>query len=285
MEQGSKEWHEWRDTGIGSSDACVIMGTSPWSTPRKIAEIKRGIRERDKANFAMKRGLDLEHEARLAYEKHTGEVMQPDCIVNKKHKWMKASVDGINISRDLILEIKVPGKEDHLKAVEGIIPEKYYPQVQHQMMVADVPIVHYWSYYKSQGALVMVVKDQEYQDELFEKEKEFYEKYIKGDALPDLTDKDIVKRDDEAWINLVDEYLKVKYDLEPLIEKEKELKKQLYDLAGDNSAEGNGIRVSRFFKKGNVDYKKVPELEGVDLEQYRKTGKVQYSLNMIKDNE
>jgi len=290
MEQGTKEWHDWRNTGIGSSDASVIMGTSPWSTPRQLAETKKGLRERPEKNFAMQRGLDLEHEARLAYEKKMDEIMQAECIVHKKHKWMKASLDGINISRDIILEIKCPGKADHQKAVNGEIPEKYYAQVQHQLMTAEIKVAHYWSYYKpkgeeGEGALVIVDQDPEYQADLFDRELEFYEKYIKGDELPDPIDKDIVMRDDDLWKALTDQYKEAKDALDEISAVEKELKKRLYELAGENTAQGNGIRITRYFKKGRVNYDKIPELKDIDLEQYRGKGKIEQKLNILKDDQ
>lgn len=34
--------------------------------------------------------------------------------------------------------------------------------------------------------------------------------------------------------------------------------------------QGAGVTVTRFWRQGSVDYKKVPELSGVDLDQYRK---------------
>ena len=40
-------------------------------------------------------------------------------------------------------------------------------------------------------------------------------------------------------------------------------------LAEHAREQGAGVTVTRFWKAGNVDYKKVIELRGVDLEAYR----------------
>ena len=52
---------------------------------------------------------------------------------------MRASLDGISMDQE-ILEIKCPYKpnrldSDHQKTKEGKIPEKYWPQLQHQLEV------------------------------------------------------------------------------------------------------------------------------------------------------
>jgi len=46
-------------------------------------------------------------------------------------------------------------------------------------------------------------------------------------------------------------------------------KAALVGLAKHPSETGSGVTVTRFWKQGNVDYKKVPELAGVELDAYR----------------
>jgi hypothetical protein len=46
-------------------------------------------------------------------------------------------------------------------------------------------------------------------------------------------------------------------------------KAALIALTSHTSESGAGVKVTRFSKAGSVDYKRVPELKGVDLEQYR----------------
>jgi hypothetical protein len=43
----------------------------------------------------------------------------------------------------------------------------------------------------------------------------------------------------------------------------------LIDLSGDRDCEGFGVRVTQAERKGNINYKSVPSLDGVDLEEYR----------------
>ena len=44
-------------------------------------------------------------------------------------------------------------------------------------------------------------------------------------------------------------------------------------LAQHPREQGAGVTVTRFWKAGSVDYKKVPALRGIDLEPYRGRGR------------
>jgi hypothetical protein len=47
----------------------------------------------------------------------------------------------------------------------------------------------------------------------------------------------------------------------------------LVELTSHAREQGGGVSVARFWKKGAVEYKRVPELVGVDLERYRGAGR------------
>jgi hypothetical protein len=45
---------------------------------------------------------------------------------------------------------------------------------------------------------------------------------------------------------------------------------------------GFGVSVTRFWKTGSVDYKRVPELAGVDLDNYRQKGRFETRVSVGK---
>ena len=45
---------------------------------------------------------------------------------------------------------------------------------------------------------------------------------------------------------------------------------------------GAGVQVTRFWKAGSVDYKKVPELTGVELEKYRGPAREEVRVSVAK---
>lgn len=54
--------------------------------------------------------------------------------------------------------------------------------------------------------------------------------------------------------------------------REKEILAELVSLAGEKDASIHGRPLTKVERKGNVQYAKIPELEGIDLEQYRAKG-------------
>jgi len=172
--QGSSEWKEFRRETIGASDAPIILGISPWKTPLELWEEKMGFRSGDEPSWAMLRGIELEDTARQAFEEMTKIYVFPRVIHHSEYQWMIASLDGIDIEAKNIVEIKCPGKKDHAIAKEGKIPEKYYPQLQHQMEVCKLTEAYYFSYDGENGVLLTIKRDQAFIDKMLEKEKEFW---------------------------------------------------------------------------------------------------------------
>ncbi len=268
-QQNTEEWLEMRKGKIGASDAGVIMEVSPWSTPYALWEEKVGIRPSKPSTRNMERGNALEESAREAFMAMTNIVVFDQVVFHPQYEWMMASLDGIDIEGKHIVEIKCPGPEDHGLAVNGFVPKKYYPQLQHQMEVTGLDNAYYFSYDGKQGVIVNVERDQEYIDQLIKKEAEFYE-CMQSLEPPKLTERDYVERTDELWVNTAEAWLKIQNELEDLKALEEDLRETLVHLSGKTNSTGCGIKISRVLRKGNIDYKRIPELQGVDVELYRK---------------
>lgn len=168
LKQNTPEWRQFRRTHIGASDAVVIMGLSPWCSPLKLYEQKIFDLEVQE-NIYMARGKELEPIALANFEKDTGLIMFPMCIQHETIPYMSASMDGLNLYKTIGLEIKCPGKSDHAKALKGEIPKKYYPQLQHQMEVCELPRIFYYSFDGESGVSILVERDQYYINEMKDK--------------------------------------------------------------------------------------------------------------------
>jgi predicted phage-related endonuclease len=120
------------------------------------------------------RGRELEAEARRAYIRKTGIPMTPVCVQHERYSWLRASLDGWNADQKIPLEVKCPGRKDHLEALTGRVPGKYIPQVQHILMVTGAKELHYFSYDGQDGVTVVVAADPAYQKRLFEAELAFW---------------------------------------------------------------------------------------------------------------
>lgn len=264
VEQGTQEWISLRNNFVGASDAPVILGISPWKTPFQLWNEKMGLTA-PKQTEAMKRGNYLEPIARQKFVDSVGYEMYPTVSVHSNIPFMMASFDGISEDNKKAVEIKCPGKEDHEMAMDGVIPEKYVPQLQHQMEVAGLESMYYFSYSENSQKILEIEKDGKFIEKMIKKEKEFWD-CIQNLEAPDLTDKDYIKREDEEWMQLAKEWIEIM----KIEDRKEQIKKRLLDISGKSNTMGGGIKLSKIPRKGNVDYKSIPELNGIDLERYRK---------------
>jgi putative phage-type endonuclease len=104
--QGSDAWLAHRRSLFNASETSAVLGISPWQTPYQLWLVKTGRAETE-VTAPMRRGTALEPQARLAYEEKTGLVMQPLVLQDGR---FSASLDGMTLAGDLIVEIKVPYK-------------------------------------------------------------------------------------------------------------------------------------------------------------------------------
>ena len=154
--QGSDEWLEYRKGGLGSSDAPIIMGCSPWMTAEELFKEKIGKKKPKKMTEAMERGHRLEPAARAYYEFKSEIDFIPITVEHPQYPFLRASLDGYNEEFKIILEIKAPGRETHLKALRGEVPEHYRIQCLHQLMVTGANRCDYFSFDGSRGVVVHV---------------------------------------------------------------------------------------------------------------------------------
>ena len=84
-----------------------------------------------------------------------------------------ASVDALSIDGKILVEIKCPGQYDHEKALDGIIPKKYIPQLYHQMIVLELKTMKYFSYSEDSNIMLDLAYDEDYANYLIDKEREF----------------------------------------------------------------------------------------------------------------
>ena len=92
---------------------------------------------------------------------------------------------------------------------------------------------------------------------------------VREGQAPPLTARDTKTRDDAEWLSAAAAYLEAKRAADALGTRWMRRRPALVGLADHAKEQGGGVSVTRLWKRGNVEYKRVPELAGVDLEQYR----------------
>jgi putative phage-type endonuclease len=267
IEQGSEAWHELRKTKIGASDAAVILGISPYKTPYQLWQEKLGLYEQ-KQTGAMRRGKEMEDEAREYFSSMLGISFFDD--VKTKGRFL-ASLDGISLDKTKAIEIKCPSREsvEHfMKTWE--VPKIYYPQIQQQMYVYDLDEMYYGEYYPGVKCVVVrVERDDEFISNYTNKALEFWE-CVETRTPPPFMDRDYVPMDDnDEWKETVISWNECQYKLREYEGMEIKLR-DLLSLTQGKNCSGCGLRVSKIKRSGAVDYKAIPELDGVDLDKFRK---------------
>lgn len=279
FEIGSEEWKKVRRALVTATDSAAILGVSPWCTRTKLLR-KKVLGIETPVTAAMQRGIDLEEAARHLFEKEMGEMVFPDFKTCAKNPWLAATFDGYNDLGTLI-EIKCPGEEDHNYAMNGAVPKKYYPQLQTQMVVANVHHMWYISYRPESDVpyiRIAVGRDDRYCLAMLVKLKQFY------DELMALTPEDFKV----AHLEPTEEIMNAELELIKFIAISKQaetnietLKQYLTEKCNFKECEGTLLRYKPLSCKGKVDYSAIPELEGVDLETYRKPPSIRWSIEEL----
>lgn len=268
LKQGSADWLTYRLTMRNASETAAVLGVSPWTTPYQLWLLKTG-RKQQAVTPAMQHGTALEPVARAAYEEQTGSIMQPLVMQDGAYS---ASLDGMTLGGDLIVEIKCPvrGQDSALwKEVQaGWVPDHYAAQIQHQLMVSGAASAHLWVFDGTQGLLRPIEPIEEAMQRIREG-WELFQGYLKSDTPPPLTDADTVVREDAGWVAAALAFSEAKRAADLTDVAVAKARDALLTLAVHPREQDSGVSVTRYWKAGNVDYKKVPALNGLNLEAYR----------------
>jgi putative phage-type endonuclease len=278
--QGSPEWQEHRRRYRNASETSAVLELSPWTTPYQLWQLKLGLVEQ-KVTPAMRRGTELEPVARAAYERKTGRIMQPLVVVDGEYS---ASLDGWTFAGDRILEVKCPlkGRDSTLwKTVEaGDLPDHYQCQIEHQLMVTNAARADVFVFDGAEGIVLEVTPDAGTWPRIHEAWDKFA-RYVKESEAPPLTDRDRRLRDDPDWLSAAAAYLELRASHDELSTKLDEAKSQLLGLVSHAKEQGGGLSVTRLWRRGNIDYKRVPALAGIDLETYRSVPRQETRVTII----
>lgn len=146
LPQRSPEWKAQRQTVVGGSDVATILGLmEKYEKPKTRWKRETGRLKPKTENFAMKRGAEMEDEAKKVIIKHLKDVegiKKPKLeMFFAKHPdfpEVGVSFDGVDLKNNYIVEIKCPNYSSVFRSVfEDGIQEYYYPQVQLQLAVAN----------------------------------------------------------------------------------------------------------------------------------------------------
>ena len=127
---------------IGASQAASVLGVNPWQSKVDIWDdiVYGGNPIED--NLAMRLGRDLEPIMRKLFMEQTGLTVTQDnkIRIHEDYDFLTCNLDGMVVGEKVPVEYKTSAQP-----WDGEIPDHYFVQLQHQMMVTESPYIYYAS--------------------------------------------------------------------------------------------------------------------------------------------
>lgn len=285
--QGSPEWKEYRSRMGNASELAALMDCAPWfpHTPYELWLLKSGRVDEQEQTAAMRRGRALEPKARAFVERTFGEVFEPQVVARDR---ISASLDGISFDGTCVLEIKCPGQgrsSELWRYVQehGAPPAHYWWQVQQSLYCAGAKRARFVVCHAEGEEIVdhiacEVRPDPAAHHALCEAWSQFFE-HFDADEAPALTERDVEERTDAAWRDAVSSWREAKMWLEEAKRAEAEARAALVAAAGGRNTKGAGIKLTRYYKRGEIDWKQATVDLDLDAERYRKDGQWHFRIS------
>lgn len=283
-DQGSPEWHAARKGRITGSIVGGILGLSPWHKPadilRAMVREYHGAESEFKGNPATDHGKMHEQRAMLCFMRETGLSVEKTGFHPYGDR-MGASPDGLT-SDGGVLELKVPYALRNGGEFKPLSEQPHYEaQVQMEMLATGRPHAYFAQYIAPKGdplapdyvpeqlSVERVEFDPEWIDRNLPAISVFYELYLSELDNPEHLEPLRVQIDTAEAGILLTELDAIRARKKADEAREKELLAELVKLAGEKNALIHGRPLTQVVRAGNVQYAKIPELAGVDLERYR----------------
>lgn len=239
------------------------MGVSPWSDPLTLWRQKMDIVDTTFETAAMTHGRDNEGIARDKFNAMMGFNFQPEVVTHPTKPYMIASLDGRD--GDRIIEIKCPKSIQSFVQMKDHVPEHYMYQVQAQLAVTGLKQAFFVAYFDDEIIFKTVERDEEMIEEIYKAVDEFYRRMVDFDPPPSK----VFQIEDGRWKTLAVMYKTLSAEKKEAERMLDEIKEEMIELSTHDSQESNDVRLTRYVARGSVQYAKIPELKGIDLDQYR----------------
>ena len=171
-------WWQWRQGGVGSSDAATILGEKPAKSVERLLLEKQHPPKQSDRHFVRARGAALERAARANYSLAVGGAVEPTCVQSIVRPWQRASLDGLAADGERVVEIKCGLAAYQRASARGRPPRHHVAQLQHILSVTGLPVIDYWCYCPPHPPLRLEVRrDDAYMERLLAAEEIFWKRF------------------------------------------------------------------------------------------------------------
>ena len=285
--QGSSAWHAFRSLSLGATTASVLFNSNPWKD--KLALYQEMVEgKRTPLNDAMKRGMDMENEAREWIEKEKGMMLPPAVMIHDDIGYIHASFDGINMTYGEAIEIKCPGEKTHQIAKNGKVPDYYVYQLQQQMSVGDLDHIWYCSYNgQDDCVMIKIERDDDMIAQIIINAYDFMKRHVLPKIPPEPSKpvkRALIALDQDSrtalLINL-DNREKIVDKIKHLTELKEYLDEQITSVCHGESCVIGKYKITRVESKGQVDWERLAQAYSITpdmLDNHRKPSRSSWRI-------
>lgn len=185
--QSREEWLEMRRGYVGGSEAGVVMGLNPYSSPYRLWAEKTGRLPEFTGNLTTRVGAYLEEFVAGLFTEETGKKVRRKnrMLVNDLYPFACADIDRLVVGEKALLEIKTTNSFPVMKKVRGgEYPEQWYCQMTHYLAVTGLERAYLGVLVNCRDFFPFTLeRDQGEIDALMEAERDFW-KLVQEDRPP-----------------------------------------------------------------------------------------------------
>ena len=185
-----ENYDEWlldrkQNPSIGASQSAAVLGLHPWMTAVELwDELVNGFQPKED-NLAMYLGREMESILRDLFYRETGmKVKQDNKIrIDEEYDFLTTNLDGMVVGEKIPVEFKTTAKK-----WDGEIPDHYFVQLQHQMMITNSPSIYFASLsmgYDKQMIIEKYNRDDEFINKLRKSLVDFWNINVQGKVAPE----------------------------------------------------------------------------------------------------
>ena len=276
LKQSRKDWLLERAKSIGASDSSAVLGINPWKSNVELWLEKTNpeslLDQPD--NLNMRLGRDMEPILRQLFTEETGLQVRQDNHIryDDEYPFLSTNLDGRIVGDKVPLELKTTGMWD------GMIPDNYFCQLQHQMMVTKSPYIYFavlvLSNFGKQFIVEKYERNERFIADMRSKMVDFWMNYVVTGVAPD----PVSVKDARLLYNETNQesVIEGSFDMITICEKIKDYNKDIKKI----KSKADELRVDI------MDTMKEDEImtyKGSTLSTWKKSkGKVKFDLNKFK---
>lgn len=177
-----EQWLEFRKSSIGGSDSGGVIGASPWSSAITVYADKVGLSKPKEETEAMRLGTDLEPYVAQRFMEDTGKKVRNDFFMyaDDEYDFITANVDRRVIGENAGLECKtMKWVPDDCNLEAGEVPDHYYSQCQHYMMVMGFDRMYLDIYvFQEKNYIFTIDRNDTFIEQMREEEISFWKNHV-----------------------------------------------------------------------------------------------------------